>query len=450
MVFERVSRPPSIPAIVLGLMVWLATALPASAVSLIRDADIEYGLTELAFPILRAAGLSPVRVRVLVVNDSAFNAFVVDTQTIYLNYGLIQKVGSARVLQAVIAHEAAHIANGHLSQRLANFQSARTVAGIGALLAMAAAAAGGGEAAAAVGVGVSNSALRSFLSHTRAEESSADRSAAGYLRSSGIDPVGLVELHQAFAGQELLSVSSQDPYTRSHPLSRDRIRAAQAFVAANGGNVQPNPNADYWFARLRGKLNAYTRSPKWTLGRAREETAPDIRLMREAVAYHRLHQRDRALTAINAALSVRPDDAYYYDLKGQILMENRSWSAAMNAYETAAQLAPRDSLILAGLGRAQIAAGDREAGLATLEKARLRDFRNLKLLQDLSLAYAQDGQTGMAALATAERYALLGNLRDAGMHARRALAQLPRGSAAAQRAEDVLIASEKFEKRKKR
>ncbi len=450
MVFERVSRLASIPALVLGMFLWLVSAIPSAAVTLIRDADIEYGLTELAFPILRAAGLSPTRVRIMVVNDSAFNAFVVDTQTIYLNYGLIQKVTNARMLQAVIAHEAAHIANGHLSRRMQNFQSARTVAGIGALLALAAAAAGGGEAAAAVGAGISNSAYRSFLAHTRAEESSADRSAASYLRNSGIDPTGLVELHQAFAGQELLSVSNQDPYARSHPLSRDRIRAAKAYVATNRFNIPLDPNAEYWFSRLRGKLTAYTRSPKWTFARADEEPKLDIRRMREAVAYHRLNQLGNALRSINAALAARPDDPYYYDLKGQILMENRQWSSAVSAYQTAADLAPRDSLILAGLGRAQVAAGQRKSGLATLEKARLRDFRNLRLLQDLSLAYAQDGQTGMAALSTAERYALLGNLEDAGLHARRALAQLPRGSIAAQRAEDVLIASEKIDKRKKR
>ncbi len=450
MVFERVSRLASIPAMLFAALVWLATSLPATAQSLIRDADIEYGLTELSFPILRAAGLSPARVRVLVVNDSAFNAFVVDNQTIYLNYGLIQKVNNARMLQAVIAHEAAHIANGHLSRRMGNFKGARTAAGIGTLLALAAAAAGAGEAAAAIGVGINSSALRSFLAHTRAEEASADRSAASYLRNAGINPVGLVELHQAFAGQELLSVANQDVYNRSHPLSRDRMRAAQAFVEASKQKYPPNPVHEYWFARLRGKLTAFTRGSKWTMARADKSLTADIRHMRRAVAFHKVHDRANALREIDTALAARPDDPYYYDLKGQILMENRKWAAAVGAYDTAARLDPGNSLILAGLGRAQVANGQLKTGLATLEEARLRDFRNRFLLQDLALAYAKDGQQGMAALATAERYALAGNLQDAGLHARRALAQLPQGSAPARRAEDVLIASEKLDKRKKR
>jgi predicted Zn-dependent protease len=56
----------------------------------------------------------------------------------------------------------------------------------------------------------------------------------------------------------------------------------------------------------------------------------------------------------------------------------------------------------------------------------------------------------MAALVTAERYALQGRLKDAGLHARRATDLLPRGSAPWRRAQDVLIASERFEKGKKR
>lgn len=454
MVFDRVPRPASIPrlawVVVLGLLLWLGSVTQGRAVSLLRDADIEHGLTQLAFPVLRAAGLRARSVRVLVVNDSAFNAFVIDHRTIFLNYGLIQKVKRADMLQAVIAHEAAHISNGHLARRMSNLKGARSAAGLGAILAVIAAAAGAGEAAAGIAAGTQSSAIRAFLAHTRAEESAADRSAANYLRYSGISLQGMVDLHQAFMGQELLTVSRQDPYNRSHPLSRDRIRAAQALVERFGTDAPPNPNADYWFARVRGKLSAFTRAPKWTRRRAGEETHPDIRHMRLAIAHHRDSNISAALSEMERALSIRPDDPYYYDLKGQILMENRRWGAALEAYETATALAPDEPLILGGLGRAQLAAGQLKAGLASLEKARSRDFRDIRVMYDLAIAYAKDGQTGMAALITSERFALQGNLQDAGLHARRAVAQLPRGSTAWQRAQDVLIASEKFQKGKKR
>ncbi|MBY6137965.1 M48 family metalloprotease [Leisingera daeponensis] len=450
MSFDRFFRLASIPALLLCALVQFAAAAQAASISLLRDPDIEHGLNRLAAPVLRAAGLNANRVRILMVNDSSFNAFVLDSRTIFVNYGLILKVTSPEMLQAVLAHEAAHITNGHLARRMQNLRSARNAAGLGLALAALAAAAGGGDAAAGVAIGTQNSALRSFLAHTRAEESSADRSAADYLNRAGISPQELVDLHKAFAGQEVLSAGTQDPYTRSHPLSRDRIRAAQAYLAAHGDKGRTNAEAQYWFARVRGKLSAFTRAPKWTLRRVREEQFKDVRLMREAAAYHRQNSLQKALKAVNGALAARPTDPFYHELKGQILIENRQWSAALAAYGKAVSLAPGDPLVLTGYGRAQLASGQPEAALKSMERARAIDFRNTVLLRDMSLAYAKTGQTGMAALVTAERYALQGRLDDAGIHAKRAVAQLPAGSPSARRAQDVLAAYEQAQKRKRR
>ena len=105
----------SVTALLLGLWLSLTTlANPAAAVSLIRDADIENALDELAAPILRAAGLNPNRMRILVVNDSSLNAFVISNDVIFMHSGLLLRLESAAQVQAVIAHEAAHIVNGHI------------------------------------------------------------------------------------------------------------------------------------------------------------------------------------------------------------------------------------------------------------------------------------------------------------------------------------------------
>ncbi|MCG7521229.1 M48 family metalloprotease [Ruegeria sp. Ofav3-42] len=450
MAFERVSRLASIPALLLVAATWMGSAFQANAQSLIRDPDIEHGLRELAFPILRAAGLSTNRVRILVVNDSTFNAFVIDYNAIYVNYGLILTVENPEMLQAVIAHEAAHIANGHLARRVENMRAAQRNAQMGTALALIVAAAGGGEAAAGIAAGTSASALRSFLGHTRAEEASADRSSASYLRAAGISPSGMVALHQKFAGQELLSTANQDPYMRSHPTSRERLRAAEAFMGEFSDHALPNPNADYWFARVKGKLSAFLRSPNWTMRRAKEESAEDIRLMRQAAAYHQNRDLARARAAIDGALEIRPDDPFYYELKGQILLENRQFSEAVDAYGRAVEMAPNDALILAGYGRALLAQGHTKNALQVLEKARERDYRNARLMQDLGVAYAKVGNNGMASAVTAERYALQGQLADAGIHAKRAMGQLPEGSPGWQRAQDVLIASERAKKKKRK
>ena len=422
----------------------LAAAAPARAVSLLRDADIEYALGALAQPVLQAAGLSPSQVQIVLVHDSSLNAFIVDHTAIYIHSGLILKLESPEALQAVIAHEAAHITNGHITRRLGNMRSARTASALGmALAAATGAATGSGDAAFGVLLGTQSAAMRNFLAHTRAEESSADITSVRTLARAGIDPAGAIEVQELFRGQEALSAGRQDPYMRSHPLTTDRLRTLKGLVAAAGPAAPRNAEAAYWFARARAKLEAFLRAPKWTLGRLDRLPSKDIALMAEAAARHQQSDLKGALRAIDGAIALRPRDPYYYDLKGQILLESRQAAAAVKVYSQARSLAPRNAQILAGLGRAQLAAGQTSAALQTLEEARGRDWRDARVLRDLSVAYAQGGNAGMASEATAQRYALGGRLKDAGIHAKRATDLLPRGSAPWRRAQDVLDAAER-------
>jgi predicted Zn-dependent protease len=119
-------------------------------------------------------------------------------------------------------------------------------------------------------------------------------------------------------------------------------------------------------------------------------------------------------------------------------MRDRQFSAASAMYAKAVKYAPNDPIILAGMGRAQLTAGQYKSAVKTLSKARDRDFRNASLLRDLAQAYAKTKNLPMASLVTAERYALQGKLKDAKLHATRAAGQLPRGSPSWQRAQDIL------------
>lgn len=434
----------------IALALWLAIAPAiARATSLVRDPDIEYALAKVAAPILQAAGMGST-LRVLMVNDNSLNAFVIDRQHIFINSGMLTRMKSPDMLQAVIAHEVAHITNGHLTRRVTNIGGAQSIAKIGLLLALAAAAATG-EAGAAAGIalGVQSAAQRIFLSHTREEESAADQSGARYMARAGADLKGAVAIHEMFRGQELLNVSRQDPYMRSHPLTRDRIRAMKSFAATYAKEVRPDSEITYWFERAKGKTTAFLRSPKWTRRRAADSATKDIELMRLAIAHHREANKTQAIATLDKAIALRPDDAFFWELKGQILLESRQFGAAVKAYRRSTELAPGNALCLGGYGRALLAAGQPKEALTALEKARARDHRDVRVLRDLGAAYAQTGNNGMASLATAERYALQGRLKDAGIHARRAAALLPEGSNGWRRAQDVILAANRVKDKKK-
>lgn len=433
----------------LCLILTLAAAAPARALTLLRDPGIEHALQQIATPIFKSAGLSSTRTDILVIGDRALNAFVVDRSAIFVHSGLILKMDNAAMLQSVIAHEAAHIANGHLVRRPVALRNARTAAGLGAVLAGAAAAASGNsEAIGAAALGASNTALRLLMAHTRAEENAADQTGMRYLANAGIDPQGAVQVMEIFRGQEALSVSRRDAYARTHPLSSDRYRVMQRLAAGYADRKRDNPNSAYWFARAKGKLSAFQRSPKWTLTRAGEYGYADVKLMRQAVAYHRQSNLRKSLAAIDAAIAARPRDPYYRELRGQILMESRQFAPAVSAYGQAVKLAPNNALILGAYGRALLAAGQVNKAARVLEKARARDGRDARVVRDLAAAHARLGNKGMASVLTAERYAMQGRLEDAGIHAGRASDLLPRGSTAWQRAQDVLSAAKAAQKRK--
>jgi len=424
----------------LALMV---SAFAAAGQSIIRDAEIERGLRELAAPILAEAGL-PRSIRIIVINDDSLNAFVADRRHIFIHSGLLMRLERPAELQAIIAHEAAHIANGHLTNRAAAAGRASAGQFLGVALAVALAGTGNSEAAVGIGAGAQSLAARGFFQHTRAEEASADQSALRYMASAGIDPQAMRDVLAIFWGQEVLSAARQDPYLRTHPLTRDRLRAVEAFVAArSSGDVEPTLEAQYWFARSVAKLQAFLGNPRQTL-RTVQGRDDEIAILSRAIAYHRRADADQALSEMARLLAMRPNDPYYQELQGQILFESRRFADAARAYARAVELAPREALILASYGRALLALdtdANTRAALDVLERAYAREPGSPMLLISLARAYAETGNPGMASAMTAERYAIQGDLETAEIHANRAVGLLPNGSPGWSRAQDILRAA---------
>ncbi|MBT0956424.1 M48 family metalloprotease [Alphaproteobacteria bacterium KMM 3653] len=430
----------------------LFVALPASAQTILRDAEAERALHELARPVIVQSGLSPSRIRILIIKDESLNAFVLNSQTIFIHSGLLLRMKRPEQLQAVIAHELAHIANGHLTRRPINFRNARNAALVGLALS-AAVATRSPEGALGLAAGSQSTAQRVLLGHNRAEESSADQAGVRYLARAGIDPTAMIEVMELFSGQEALSASRVDPYVLTHPLSRERIRGLRGFAAAYTKATPTSKESIYWFGRVQGKLSAFLRSPKWTLRKVKASDTSDSALVRKALAHHKNSNAKKALGAVNQLLAKRPNDAYAHELKGQILLESRQFGPAVQSYARASALAPNQPLILAGYGRALLAtksSANTQKALGVLSKARDRDNLNPALLRDLAQAYAQTGQPGLASVTTAERYATLGQLKTAGTHAKRASGLLPRGSAPWRRAQDILAAAEQSENRRRK
>ena len=424
--------------VVLATFLLLLGASSAKSISLLRDPDIENSLKELAQPILNAAGINSSDFQILVVDSATLNAFVIDQNHIFIHSGLIIKLSSAAQLQAVIAHEAAHIANGHIARRITNTRKAKITSTFGTLIAIAAAAGGQSTVGFGVALGTENSANRVLLAHTRNEESSADQSAVQYMSEVNINSNAIIEVFKIFEQQVNLSLKRQDPYTRSHPLDRDRINALTRLTS-----TQPkhsiSPENKYFFSRLHTKLAAFSNEPGWGLNKKTSNQHLD--LMQKAISNHRLGKVQEAINLIGDLVNLNPKDPYYRELQGQILLENRRYSAAIDGYRSATKLAPNNPLILGGYGRALLTQNNQintiEA-LKVLKIAQNLDSKDANILYHLGRAFSRLGKIGEAALATAQRYALQGDIKNAILQAKRAEAILPRGSATWQTTQDII------------
>ncbi len=429
----------------LAAIFWLAMACHAATQTLIRDAEIERTLDLIARPILQAAGLGRNSARILIVNNPRMNAFVAGGNNIFVHSGLLRRLKSIDQIRAVLAHEAGHITGGHLTRRNQAIGGARNTAGLGLLLAVASALAGGREGAAAVALLSAEVANRGLMQHSRAEESSADQAGLRYMVAAGADPRAIIEVMKMFDGQEALSSARSDPYVRTHPIWSTRLRYIEDKVASAPRGKPASDTEKYWHARMVAKFNGFVLAPRDTLRRYRNDKS-EIGTLARAVAYHRFPDVKKSISEIDRLIGMRPNDPFYRELKGQFLLEGGKVGPAVTAYRNAANLAPKEALILAGLGRALIAANQPKAtqeAMSVLKRANALDATISSVLRDLAVGYARLGQKGNASLATAERMALLGRLRDAQIHATRAVRLLPQGSAGWRKAQDILTVTKR-------
>jgi len=424
-----------------ALIAWSVDVPPAWAqATLIRDAEIERTLHRVAWPIFRSAGLTPISVDIHLVADEELNAFVAGGRDLFLNTGLVIELDDLDALRWVIAHETGHIAGGHLARRGEALRGARGTAVIGMLGAAAATVAGSPEAGFAIASTSGQVAQRTALAHSRAEEASADQAGLRYYAASGGDPEAVLDVLERFRGQEALSRRRQDAYAQTHPLWSDRIAMLETRLAELPTPPEPDPDDLYWHARMVAKLDGFLSRPGEVL-RDYPEDSGEPALLARAVAYHRAPNPDRAIAAVDALIAARPGDPYYHELRGQFLLEIGQATDAAAAYRRAAELKPKASLILAGLGRALLNTGshaDTAEARDALARATERDRNNPGALRDLALAEARLGNDGAAALATAERFAVERSPADALRHADRAAALLPPGSPGWRRAQDVI------------
>jgi predicted Zn-dependent protease len=150
----------------------------------------------------------------------------------------------------VLGHEVGHVAADHAGGR----QTRSAITGIGALVL------GVVSGSSAVAQIAGKAGELNVLSYSRSQEFEADSLSARYLASAGYNPYGLADMLSALQASDQVEAldqgaqaKTQSSWTRTHPLTGDRIARAVAEARPSGAALPSPPGApDPYLAQVAG------------------------------------------------------------------------------------------------------------------------------------------------------------------------------------------------------
>jgi len=420
----------------------------AAGIPMIRDAEIEQLLREYVTPILKVAGLSNQDIRVVIINDKSFNAFVMDAHHIFVNAGALMETKTPNQFIGVFSHETGHIVGGHLSkmrQELANAQTAAIIAMLLGLGAVVAGAHSNNNDMANVGGAIISGPQaylqNTLLSYQRGQEESADRAGVRFLTMTGQSAKGMYDTFKRFADESLFSALTIDPYAQNHPMPAERMAALAELVKTPYWDKKDPPELQFRHDMMRAKMYGFTERPDAVLRRyPTTDNSMPARYAR-AISTYRFGDMHDAAALIDALIASAPNNPYFYELKGQALLEGGHPAAAIPPLRRAVQLAPDPALIQVTLGQALIATNDAkqvEEAIPLLRASLAKEPEAADAYLQLAMAYGHKGDLADADLASAQAAFARGDNKTARQLAARAKERFPIGSPGWVRADDIV------------
>jgi predicted Zn-dependent protease len=430
-----------------------AYAQEARSLPFLRDTEAEQLLRDYTRPILRAAGLEKQNIQVVIINDSAFNAFVADGRRIFVNYGAIMQSETPNQLIGVLAHETGHLAGGHLAkmrEQIAHAQTQLIIAMLlGAGAVVAGARAGNSNGGLANAGAATFSAPQSIIAHTllayqRQQEENADKAGVKFLNATQQSPKGMYETFQRFSNESLFAAHTADPYLQSHPMPAERVAALEDLAKTSPyWNKKDDPALQMRHNMVRAKISAFMEKPDTVYRRyPLSDTSMPARYA-HAIATYRHGNLNDALIQIDALIQVQPANPYFYELRGQALLEGGKPAEAIASLKKAVQLSNNSALIEMLLGQALVATDNKaytEQAITILRAAVSRETEAPLGYTQLAMAYGRKGDYAEADLASAQAAYLRGDSKTARDLASRAKTRFAIGTPGWVKADDIVTA----------
>jgi predicted Zn-dependent protease len=284
---------------------------------------------------------------------------------------------------------------------------------------------------------------RNLLAYARTQEEAADRAGVKFLNATGQSAKGMHDTFKRFAEQILFQRASIDPYVQSHPMPAERVAALQELAQSSPyWDKKDSPELQARHDLMRAKLFGFMERPD-TVARRYPHTDQSLaaRYARAISAYRHSDVRG-AVAQVDALIQAQPNNPYFYELKGQALLESGRPAEAIAPLRRAVQMAPHPALIQIMLAQALIASNDAkhaDEAVALLRTGLVKEPEAAEGYAQLAMAYGKKGDYAQADLASAQAAFARGDNKTARELAARAKTRFPVGSPGWVKADDIVI-----------
>jgi predicted Zn-dependent protease len=283
--------------------------------------------------------------------------------------------------------------------------------------------------------------VHSLLSYQRAQEDQADRSGVRFLTMTGQSAKGMYDTFKKFADEMMFSAAYIDPYVQNHPMPAERMTALAELVKTPYWDKKDPPELQFRHDMMRAKLSGFLERADTIMRRYPPSDTSMPARYAHAIAAYRFGDIRSALTQIDGLIEAMPNNPYFYELKGQALLESGHPAEAIAPLRRAVEMAPSPALIQILLAQALIATNNTKnatEAVPLLRAALAKEPESGDAYEQLAMAYGHNGDLADADLASAQAAFARGDNKTARELAARAKMRFPVGSPGWVRADDIV------------